>query len=700
MPTYTLIFYLILITCTVSKVNISICLNDFTSKSPVYKWFSSQLWSFGIIPKNYNPNPVDINNIITKDNMHIIIQIHANIETQQRGNEPPSKDIINLYLNSTNETEYIHWEAYIEDDSSGVAFPQDLLLTMAETQSFNQRSYIIAYNKWMQYLQSTNSIIQLINNNIMIYAQSGFASSSHSLLSPDLGNSDCIILERANDDIGDLQTGIAFARGAAKQYKKLWGIDLSLWWGVIYGTIQNLASQSYRKRHLYISYFSGAEIINIEGGDLLFNNNGVPSNLVPVIEQFGNFTMKYPDLSNNKVDIPIAILLSKDNGYITPQYWNTNMFAWNYAHIEPRIGDDNIGAFFSVAFPSSNFYQDPFPLGKYESNTPPASSFALSCITPKYAPDGNTAEFEYYAPCYIPFGEYYNRTDAKSSFINNKIDPSPYRSMGDSRWGDIFDVFVLDSYLIQNKNNILSQYPVLLLLGALNITNQDFSYNLLYDYVVNGGILLWSVGVAKPEHYTLIGMNITSNLLVGRYWKWNDETQIIQESFRYVPVNSVNNKNQNVSIIAEIPTHQNGVSRPLIISHKIGKGNVYTVLVPWCSGALPYQLSKLCTKLFDNIISNKYQEIKIDDTSSSSFNSLQFLSSFDDKNRNVLISNNDENEWFGNILIKNVPTNITICNELLSQQKQSFSRLQESITTINISLNIAKYDIIIIQCSM
>ena len=477
----------ILSICAANGVNISICLNDFTSSSSAYKWFSSHSWAWGIISKNWNPNPMDINKVTTKDNIQIIIQIHANIETQQRANEPSAQEIMNLYLNSTQNKNNIGWEAYIEDDSSGVGFPQDLLIDMFNTQSFYDRSYSIAYNQWINYLKETNQIIQLINNDnykMKIYAQSGFASNSHSYLSPDLGNSDCLILERANDDIGDLQTGIIFSRGAAKQYNKKWGIDLSLWWGVIYGTIQNLYSQSYHKRHLYISYFSGADIINIEGGDLLFDDNGNPSKLVNVLEKFGNFTKEYPEINECNVDLPVAILLSQDNGFINNPYWNRNMFSWNYAHIPSRIGDDVINAFFNVAFPSSNYYQDPFPLGRFQSNEPPASPFALSSITPKYCPEGNAAEFEYYAPCYIPFGEYYNRSDAKQSFLNNNIDPSPFRTMGTSRWGDIFDLFVLDNHLI-NDSNLLSNYPVLILLGAMNISLNDGSYNLLYDYVSN-----------------------------------------------------------------------------------------------------------------------------------------------------------------------------------------------------------------------
>ena len=126
---------------------------------------------------------------------------------------------------------------------------------------------------------------------------------------------------KANDDIADLQTAIIYERGSAKQYNKTWGIDLSLWWGVISGCVTHLFNQSFHKRHLFISYFSGADIINIEGCNF-FDSNGNPNPLTQTINEFGAFLMKYNQSDIIGIlDTPVALLTSIDSGYITPPYW-------------------------------------------------------------------------------------------------------------------------------------------------------------------------------------------------------------------------------------------------------------------------------------------------------------------------------------------------------------------------------------------
>jgi hypothetical protein len=52
----------------------------------------------------------------------------------------------------------------------------------------------------------------------------GFGETSHSYAARGV---DLLLIERANDDVGDLSTAVAFGRGAARQYGVAWGIDLS-----------------------------------------------------------------------------------------------------------------------------------------------------------------------------------------------------------------------------------------------------------------------------------------------------------------------------------------------------------------------------------------------------------------------------------------------------------------------------------------
>ena len=173
-----------------------------------------------------------------------------------------------------------------------------------------------------------------------------------------------------NDDVDDLQTAIAFARGASKQYGCKWGIDLSLWWGVIHGCVQNL-EPSFHRRNLFISYFSGTQAYRIEGGGLSLNpGTTTPNKLGEAFDKFFTFASQtHP----GQIETPVAIVLPEDNGWITPPYWRTNNEAWNYARIPYRPGDRGIDGFFGAAFPGSVYAMDPFPAGCYGQDNPPAS---------------------------------------------------------------------------------------------------------------------------------------------------------------------------------------------------------------------------------------------------------------------------------------------------------------------------------------
>lgn len=53
---------------------------------------------------------------------------------------------------------------------------------------------------------------------------------------------------------------------------------------------------------------------------------------------------------------------------------------------------------------------DPFPFGKYKSENPPISSFALSSISKEFAP---SAENVYHAEYPVNFGQYDYRNHAQ-----------------------------------------------------------------------------------------------------------------------------------------------------------------------------------------------------------------------------------------------------------------------------------------------
>ena len=96
---------------------------------------------------------------------------------------------------------------------------------------------------------------------------------------------DVCLLERGIDELSDISTGIAFIRGAARQYNKRWGIDIANW-----RTSNNAPTQftpqggltggwspSYLRRHYYIAYMSGAPHSPEPGRDILLQRRQLES---------------------------------------------------------------------------------------------------------------------------------------------------------------------------------------------------------------------------------------------------------------------------------------------------------------------------------------------------------------------------------------------------------------------------------------
>ncbi len=163
--------------------NLTIGFNDFNSQaiSPMYSWILNSSYFYGIITSNYFPNESSIQSLVDND-LQIIVQIYANPDGHSRKNQPPIDQVMSFWISTLtkmNSISSLSWLAFIEDDSCGTGFPYDLLLS--ETQSYSE-----AYSLWLNWLEEGKEIIDTyrVNNGypMEIYAQSGFAVSSHSYL--------------------------------------------------------------------------------------------------------------------------------------------------------------------------------------------------------------------------------------------------------------------------------------------------------------------------------------------------------------------------------------------------------------------------------------------------------------------------------------------------------------------------------------
>ena len=594
---------------------------------------------------------------LQKSGLNIVLYQLSHPETVKRyytlkKREIPDVDeTVNKYKRATGGK--FVWQNILEDESCGVGLSQEMLTIKPAT---HKKAYDMTDNYFRKSLAAIEK-----HGNLTHWAVAGFANTAHLLAKqPEI---DLLTIERANDDVDDLQTGISFFRGAGRQYNKKWGVDLSLWWGVVYGCVQNLPC-NYHKRHLYVSWYSGAEHFRIEGSELFFDKKtNEATKIVECLDDFGNFMKTH---ERGIPEIPVAVILPEDHGWITPPYWRTSSTAWNYAHIPYRQGQRALDGFFATAFPGSNFYMDPFPLGKNKTENPPATPFALSCISQEFAP---SLEDIFHAEYPVRFGRYENRNVAKKELETNEIETSEYRPMGNSRWGDIFDVFTSGV-----GSNVLSQYKVIVLLDQVSLDSAMIQK--LKMVMTNGATILCAAGVLTPEHSDFTGAEMEPVLRVGTAWSFAGENPV-NEPFRYFRSSLKNSK--------ALATTSGG--DPLMIEKQYGKGKLISCMIPWFEGA-PLDLSNAALQMFDKVIS-EIQPVKIEGLP------IEFLSTKTDRSYNVVLSNNSDQWWKGRIVVRSVAPELTKCMELIT--RQPLKSIKKKNRETNVDVVVPPYEVRVIS---
>ncbi len=565
--------------------------------------------------------------------------------------KPDVHTIINKHIAAARgDISQVEWTMLIEEDSAGVAFPQELIKA-------SPKSHKEAYGLFMERLEEA---IKEANNYRGIHKTGllGFASSAHPYAKTGF---DTIILERTNDDVDDLQTGLAFCRGAAAQYGCEWGIDLSFWWGVIYGGVFD-APVSYHKRSLYAAFFSGAKALLLEGGSAFMSADRSKLYRVgKMMDEFGEFQSKYePGIP----DVPVGIIIPEDSGWMTQPYWRPGKQGWNYARLPYRHGEKGIDGFMGLAFPGSVYAMDPFPLGKYESDAIPPSPFALSYISPEYCP---VEEKVFSAQAPVPFGKFENREEAKKWMEENDIDSSCFRPMGNSRWGDIFDVFTETVFF-----DTLSKYGVLILLGPIKLSTELKTY--LRQYMTNGGMVVASLGTIGLEDLDLTGLSFEPVLYTGNAWQWEEE-DFAHEAFRFCPI--AQHKRDGFDVLAK-----DYLGNPLILKKSIGKGSLHLCAIPWFEGGHT-DIARLSERLFDSVIA-KVQPVKVEGLP------IQWLSTTQGREKTVVLINNSYCNWEGRVYVENSFSSYSQCLELFSQEEISYEQ-NEGVYKVN--FEISSYDL-------
>ncbi|KOO31269.1 hypothetical protein Ctob_008189 [Chrysochromulina tobinii] len=504
---------LLLLPLCASAFELWVGARDLTPASNAVLWLlngsaSSSAWADGVsvgFPPVYGGGDLAA---LSAAGLRLMPCIHSSLETMQRqlhdgGARAASPDtgafaaayaraLPDFRAGTAGGPQPFMWWSLVEDDSSGVGFPYAQLAVPPS-------SHADAHAQFDAYLQRAQVLALALAPGTPLVAQVGFAEQAHAHFARGVR---LAIVERANDDIGDLGTALAFARGAARQFNGSFGVDLSWWWGVLYSGVNQLPS-SYHRRHAFGALFGGASVVNIEGGDGLCDGAGAPLALGRELEAFGRFARNlFPQRGAQRAGLgpaprpltPVLLVLPKDHGYSTKPYWLSQQQGYGYARLPPRTGDAALRGVFNLLLPGAGFAQDPFPFGAFAQDDPPASMWALSSQTAPYAP--RLAD-TYAAAPYLPFGTYQNRSQAAADFAARPRDPAPSRPMGDSTWGNVFDVAVAGL-------GLHSGYQLCVLLGPVNLTSSLKAQ--LLAYARAGGRVVLAAGVIGPGDGDLTGI--------------------------------------------------------------------------------------------------------------------------------------------------------------------------------------------------
>ena len=367
----------------------------------------------------------------------------------------------------------------------------------------------------------------------------------------DLGVDTCL-LERSIDELGDLSTGVAFLRGAARQYDRQWGIDVSTWrtsngMATTYNS-QNVLlggwSASYLKRHYYATYMSSAHVLKTEA-TVYSHPNGKLNPFGQMAEDFADFALaRHPDVGLPAV--PMALLVDHYSGF-DPKHWlySQGNMVW-YGDIPYSDGDYMINNFLILAYPNHWLH-----------GLTPGAPFADSTGKP------DPVQFQ--------------------NYLAAGGDPRPYEPMPNTRWGDNLDIITSRA-----SQSALRKYKIIALLGSVAISPQ--LQESLQRWVAAGGVLVMNVNQLANFDESFLGVGVQNTVKNGRLSQWtSDGTQYAEPSFTYTVVAP-----STASVLATGPN-----SDPLITSNPVGRGQVILSTPKYLQTNARDQILNIGTRLFD-----------------------------------------------------------------------------------------------------
>ena len=359
---------------------------------------------------------------------------------------------------------------------------------------------------------------------------------------------DAVTLER-NLQCGNVNVGVAFLRGAARQYdNRKWGLDLTCWLDMappeatpaVFDEKQRQIdgpSPDLYFREWVAARMNGADFVHQIFSELTFFNLPFRPQEQRVLSPIGKRAVEFQALLDGPLQdvgraiVPLAILMDRHHGWCESRWDRDGPFG---NKLPQRPEDRSIARVFDYLFPS------------YHLATRSGMKF--------YQPE-------------LPWFGYCQRREALARGADRRLQEKGI--LADTRFGDIADVVVDNA-----SAEALAAYPMVMILGGLVL--EDRHLEALEAYVRQGGILLLNTRHYPPQQTALGGYTVeaeyrfyegqTSCQLCGR--KVND---YLYEYSAVKPFEGTRALMHNEENYAGFP--------PLAVERALGKGRIITSLV-------------------------------------------------------------------------------------------------------------------------
>lgn len=446
---------------------------------------------------------------------------------------------------------------------------------------------------------------------------------------------DICLLERSIDELGDISTGVAFVRGAARQYNRQWGIDVST-----FRTSNNLSTQfddrenllggwspSYIRRHYFIAYMSGAHIIK--------NEPTTYYKPFPQLDPFGRMNREFaefalerhPDVGRTLV--PTALLLDHYSGF-DPKHWLYNQAdsVW-YQDIPYTAGDRMINNFFKLAYPNH----------------------WLHGLTPG-----------------APFNDASGKADPRAfqAYLARGGDPRPFEPMGTTRYGHSIDILT-----DRVPAATLSSFKVILLLGDVPIDAR--LRDALIAWVRDGGTLVLTVSQRAAFDDAFLGVHIDAGSRRATASTWLPANATTTER----PYN-----HSPIALLTASPIALAADSSPLITQNPFGAGRVIVSGAPYLQTTAQDQLLDAGVRLFDWLAA-QHSAVAL------SGPPVEYIVNQDDTRVIVTVVNNAATPWSGSITVQ-ARREVAAVREYISGQESPW---MPSRNRVHVLVQVPPYDV-------